>query len=122
MYVWWAVPYETFNQQQEKIRKPCHRQNVTKDMKEDNFWWFEFMEVCNGCMLMVDCRPVSFQVCTDACKIVAGAFHKGDFVYKQWKASVAELPKSYLDVLVLEPAVERWAHFWTNKKEFYSLR
>ena len=52
-----------------KLRKPWHRQNVTKDMKEDIFWWLEFMEVFNGCMPMVDCRPVSFPVCIDACKI-----------------------------------------------------
>ena len=57
-------------------------------------------------MQMVDCPPVSFQVCTDACKIVAGAFHQGDFVYKPWKASVAALTIKYLKVLALEPAVE----------------
>ena len=50
--------------------------------------------------------------------IAAGAFHQGDFVYKPWKASVAALPINYLEVLALEPAVERWAHFWTNKKVF----
>ena len=65
-----------------KLHKPWHRKTVTKDMKEDIFWWLEFMEVFNGCMPMVDCRPVSFPVCIDACKIATGAFHQGDFVYK----------------------------------------
>ena len=74
-----------------KLRKPWHRQN----MKEDIFCWLEFMEVFNGCMPMVDCRPVSFPVCIDAYKFAAGAFHQGDFVYKPWKASVAVLPINY---------------------------
>ena len=101
-----------------KLRKPWHRQNVTKDMKQDILWWLNFMEVFNGCMPMVDCRPVSYPVCIDACKIAAGAFHQGDFVYNQWTANVASLPINYLEVLALEPAVKRWAHLWTNKKVF----
>ena len=72
------------------------------------------MEVFISCMPMVDCRPVSFPVCIDACKIAAGAFHQGDFVYEPWKANVAALPINYLEVLALEPAVEGWARFWTN--------
>ena len=80
-----------------KLRKPWHRQNATKDMKQDILWWLNFMEVFNGCMPMVDCRPVSYPVCIDACKFAAGAFHQGDFVYKQWTASVASLPINYLE-------------------------
>ena len=38
------------------------------------------MEIFNGTMPMIDCHPVSFPVCTDACKIAGGAFHQGDFV------------------------------------------
>ena len=102
----------------DKLRKPWHRQTVTKDMKEEVFWRLDFMEVFNGCMPVVDCRPMSFPVCIHACKIAAGAFHPGDFVYKPWKANVAALPIIYSEVLDLEPAVERWAHFWTNKKVF----
>ena len=64
---------------------------------------------------MVDCGPVSYPVCIDACKIAAGAFHQGDFVYKQWTANVASLPIYYLEVLALEPAVKRWAYLWINK-------
>lgn len=101
-----------------KLRKPWHRTNVTKDMRQDILWWLNFMEVFNGTLAMVDCRPVSFPVCIDACKIAGGAFHQGDFVYKQWDAQVAALPINYLEVLALEPAVERWAHLWTNKKVF----
>ena len=54
--------------------------NVTLDMKQDILWWLNFMEIFKGTMPMIDCRPVSFPVCTDACKIAGGAFHQGDFV------------------------------------------
>ena len=44
-----------------------HRTNVTLDMKQDIMWWLNFMEIFNGTMPMVDCHPVSFPVCIDAC-------------------------------------------------------
>ena len=72
----------------------------------------------NTILLMIDCRPVSFPVCTDACKKAGGAFHQGDFVYKAWSAHEASLPINYLEVLALEPAVRRWAPLWINKKVF----
>lgn len=31
---------------------------------------------------------------------------------------MASLSINYLEVLALEPAVERWAHLWANKKVF----
>lgn len=42
------------------------------------------MKVFNGSIPMMDCRPVSFPVCMDACKIAGGVFHAGGFVYKPW--------------------------------------
>ena len=63
---------------------------------------------------MKDCCPVSFPVCTDACKIAGGAFHQGDFVYKAWSAYKVSLPINYLEVLALEAAVCRWAPLWRN--------
>ena len=79
------------------------------------------MDILNGTMPMIDCRPVSFPVCTDACKIAGGAFHQGDFVYKAWSAHQASLPINYLEVLALEPAVCRWAPLWSNKKVFIHI-
>ena len=104
-----------------KLRNPWHRTNVTLDMKQDIRWWLNFMEIFNGTMPMIDCRPVSFPVCTDACKIAGGAFHQGDFVYKAWSAHEASLPINYLEVLALEPAVRRWAPLWRNKKVFIHI-
>lgn len=99
------------------LRKPWHRTLVTKDMKLDLIWWLDFMHIFNGTMPIVDCRPAT-PITIDACKIAAGAFYQGDFVYTPWSPNIATLPINYLEVLALEPAVRRWAPALTNKKVF----
>ncbi|MEW8545791.1 MAG: reverse transcriptase domain-containing protein, partial [Candidatus Thiodiazotropha sp.] len=99
------------------LRKSWHRTLVTKEMKQDIIWWLEFMSIFNGTMKMVDNRPAT-PVSIDACKIAGGAFYCGDFIYTPWTNKAALLPINYLEVLSLEPAAQRWAPCWANRKVY----
>ena len=37
-----------------KLRNLWHQTNDTLDMKQDILWWFNFMEIINGTMPMID--------------------------------------------------------------------
>lgn len=99
------------------LEKQWYRTRVTKDMKLDVCWWLDFMKIFNGTMPIVEFRP-STSLSIDACKVAAGAFYNGDFIYTPWSNKTASLPINYLEVLSLEPAVQRWAHLWANKRVF----
>ena len=75
------------------------------------------MQYFNGTMPIIDSRSAT-AVTIDACKTAAGGFFNGDFVYTPWTQTIAKLPINYLEVLSLEPAVQRWAPAWANKKVY----
>ena len=99
------------------LQKPWHRSLVTIDMKKDIIWWLDFMRTFNGIMPMINCRPAT-PIAIDSCKLAAGAFYHGDFVYTPWSPEIATLPINYLEVLALEPAIRRWAPALCNKKVY----
>ena len=98
------------------LQKPWHRTLVTIDMKKDIIWWLDFMRTFNGIMPMINCRPAT-PIAIDSCKLAAGAFYHGDFVYTPRSPEIATLPINYLEVLALEPAIRRWAPALCNKQE-----
>lgn len=99
------------------LKHAWHRTKVTQDMKEDIVWWLRFLDIFNGTMPMMDGRPGT-SISIDACKVAAGAFFNGDFVYTPWSRKTANMPINYLEVLALEPAVMQWAPYFANKKVF----
>lgn len=99
------------------LKKQWYRTRVSADMKLDILWWLNFMNIFNGTMPIVESRS-AISVSIDSCKIAAGAFYNGDFIYTPWSHKTASLPINYLEVLSLEPAARRWAHLWTNKRVF----
>lgn len=99
------------------LKEQWYKTRVTKDMKLDILWWLDFMQYFNGTMEIMEYRP-STSLSIDACKVAAGAFHNGDFIYTPWSKETSSLPINYLEVLSLEPAVQRWAHLWANKRVF----
>ena len=53
-----------------------------------------------------------------------GAYHLGDAVYTPWHLygdQLQNLPINYKEAIALEPAVQAWAPYWTNKKIYVHL-
>ena len=76
------------------------------------------MDTFNGSVDMVDPRPVT-PVIIDACDTAAGGFYVDDWVYTPWVScwpAAKNHPINYKEVLALEPAVQRWAPLWANRK------
>ena len=100
------------------LKKPWHRTRVTSAMRQDIHWWIMFMESFNGTMDMVEYRPVT-PVFIDACNTAAGAFYGQDWTYTPWNKcwpAVKNHHINFKEVLALEPAVQRWAPLWRNRK------
>ena len=99
-----------------------HRTRITKEVCADIDWSARYMDRFNNCVPMVDLCPAS-PVSIDSCQEAGGAYYLGDAVYTPWHLygnQVQNLPINYKEAIALEPAVQAWAPYWTNKKIYVS--
>lgn len=102
------------------LKRPHHRTRVTRDLQADIDWWLSFMDVFNGTVQMVECRPTT-AVTIDACDTAAGAFFVDSCLYTPWDAlgrDTRNLHINFKEVMALEPAAQCWAPAWENKTVF----
>jgi len=100
------------------LNKPWHRSRITKAMLQDIDFWLFWLPHFNGCMSMVDVRPLT-PVYLDACNISLGAYYDNDWIYTpldQCWPTARPLHINHKEVLALEPAATRWGHLWANHK------
>lgn len=98
-----------------KLNRPWHKSRVTCDMRADIEWWLHFMDIFNGTISIQNDRA-SQSLAIDSCNMAGGAFFGGDWMYVPWnQPEVANLHINFKEVLVLEPAVHKWGHLWSNQ-------
>ena len=101
------------------LTNPWHRTRITQALREDIWWWINYLSVFNGYTEMVESRPIT-PVCIDACPVAAGAVHSDQFVYTPWSWWPGSDPHhiNFKETLALEPAVAFWGPSWRNKKVY----
>ena len=99
------------------LSSPWHRTRVTAPMRADMQWWLDFIHVFNGTTPMVERRPIT-PVHIDACPVAGGAVYLNDYVYIPWTLwpGTENLHINFKETLSLEPAINKWAPLWSNKK------
>lgn len=99
------------------LKRPWHRVRVTSEMLKDVRWWANYLETFNGCVDMVDPRPME-PMFTDACNVAGAAVMGDEFVYARWEhwAQTSQLHINYKEALAFELGLTKWADKLQNRK------
>lgn len=100
-----------------RLRQPWHRTRVTTTIQGDIQWWLQFLSVFNGCMPMIDARPVT-PIFTDACDVAAGAAYGQTLLHTRWDdwPETKDLHINHKEAMAVEVALAHWAPQLSNRK------
>lgn len=99
------------------LKTDWQRTRVTKAVRDDLLWWYDYLRVFNGSVPIIEERAYT-PVSIDACRSGGGGFHGNAWYHVAWDdcPDVKEAHINHLEVLALEPAARLWCESWRNQK------
>lgn len=96
---------------------PTGKFRLTQEFRDDIHWWHSFLREFNGKRAFLSQQPIT-DVDTDACRLAAGAYFRGNWFYHNFFLDSPELACLHInhkEVLAQVFAATRWAHLWRNQ-------